>query len=145
MGRPLRLACDNCIPGDASGWYLPLGLATLACLGLAVACMYVAARRGGVRAISAKVAAVTLVVGPVGGIVAMATDVTFDGAICGSALSTSRDRPLPGHRLDPTQEGCRRKGEAIVRGASVWALTSAGAAALLLAGSSLPPRRVAFA
>jgi hypothetical protein len=54
------LACDNCIPGDASGWYLPLGLLTLLAVAAAGACVVVARRRGGRRAVPLWVAAAAL-------------------------------------------------------------------------------------
>lgn len=140
------LACDNCIQGDASGWYLPLALLVAACLGLAAGCVFLARRRTGARALATTAAAVALVVGPVGAVFAIATDATFEGVICGSALSASLERPRPGMTLDRWQEGCRLHGEAVIRGATAWGVASAGAAALLVLGSSLPPRRrAAFA
>lgn len=148
MGRPLTLlACDNCIPGDASVLYLPLSLGVAVALVLALGCVWLATTRDGVRSIAATVAAIALVIGPVGGVVALASDVGTGNSVCGSALSASLLRGVPNDAaLDEGQTECKERGEKTVRGASVWAVTAAVCAGVLVAASSLPPRRrAAFA
>ena len=145
MGGALRLACDNCIPGDASGWSLPLAAGALVALALAVLCVAVSSRRSGVRAILARVAASALVIGPAGALFLLAADVRYGDTYCGSALSASLERPRPGHDLDERQEGCRRNGADRVSFAAAWAATAFGGAAVCMAAASLPAKRAAYA
>ncbi len=130
------LACDNCTPGDASGWYLPLGLLFVVCVALAVLVL-TRWRRGRVLR---WVMAAGLLVPPLA-VVAVATDTTYDGVICGSALSASLERPAHGLALDRAQEGCRVKGERTVVVAERVAAAGLGVAALCALGAAVPERR----
>jgi hypothetical protein len=142
VGRHLILACDNCIPGDASGWYVPLTLGMLAALLLAAGCARVAGRRDGARSTAALVAAVALVVVPFGAVLALSVDPGRGNVVCGSALSSSLERGLPNDAaLDAGQTYCKTRGMAIRRGAGTAVAASLVGAALLVGWSSLPPRR----
>ncbi|HEX8004419.1 MAG TPA: hypothetical protein VF519_17160 [Mycobacteriales bacterium] len=141
MGRHLILACDNCIPGDASGWYAPLALALLVSLVLAGWCGWVALGHEGARAVAAKVAAAALAIVPAASMLAMATDVGRGNLVCGSALSSSLERGVPNDAaLDENQTFCKERGEAVVRGAATATGTAVVASALLMAYASVPRR-----
>ncbi len=147
MGRPLiPYACDNCVIRDVSGWTLPIVLGVLVALGLAVWCLLVSTQRSGARAVAARVAAVALAAGPLGGALAASWQIESHGAICGSALHASAVRGVPTDAaLTVEQAGCQTEGRALVRGGVAAAATAAACAALLMAGSSLPRRRAAYA
>ena len=142
MGRPLILACDNCIPGDASPYYLPLALVTIVVGALAWWALRRARGTAGRRRVLLRAGAIVLMAGPLGAILVVSSDVTYDRAICGSALKTSLDRPRPGMALDATQEGCRRKGERIVAAATAYGVAATAVALVVLAGAALPVRPV---
>ena len=147
MGRPLILACDNCIVGDASRYYLPLAAGLAVALVLALGCAWLAVGRDGPRAVATTVAAVMLGVVPAGSVVVLSSDVGTGNLTCGSALSSSLLRGLPNDAaLNEDQRYSKERGEATVRRAAVATGTAVPAAALLVALSSTPPRRrTAFA
>jgi hypothetical protein len=72
-------------------------------------------------------------------------DATYGDTTCGSALSASLERPLPGSDLDARQERCRRTGDDRVAFAGAWAATAAAGAGVLVAGAALPPSGRAYA
>lgn len=141
MGRPLRLACDNCIRGDVSAWYGPFALVLIACaVGTAIA-FTVALQRDGRRGTLLWLAGWAMVCGPPVAIVGMTSDIRWERTYCGSALDASLTRPRPGARLDLAQEGCRAEGARVVRFATGWAGLTTVVAVGSLAGAALPVRR----
>ncbi|HVF03572.1 MAG TPA: hypothetical protein VNA20_01910 [Frankiaceae bacterium] len=143
MGRALRLlACDNCIPGDASGWYVPLGALVLAAVLTAAATWRRAGARTGWRAAALRLSGLVLLAGPPAAVLAVASDVTYGRTHCGSALSASLERGVPdGKALDPAQAGCKDKGDRIVAYAYAYTGATFVAAAVAAGAGSAPGRR----
>jgi hypothetical protein len=87
-----------------------------------------------------RVAAAALAAWPALGL-ALGATVTFDGAICGSALAASLERGIPNDAaLDHYQAGCKARGAAIVRGVGAYGAAALGAVVLAAAAGSVPPR-----
>ena len=117
----------------------------IACaVGTAVAFTF-AVQRDGRRGTLLWLAGWALVCGPPVAIVGLTSDISWERTHCGSALSASLTRPLPGARLDVAQEGCRAEGEDVVRFATAWAGLTTVVAVGSLAGVALPVRRRATA
>jgi peptidoglycan/LPS O-acetylase OafA/YrhL len=144
VGRHLRLACDNCVPGDASGWYLPLAFGVVAAFALAFGCLLLAGRRERWGRALALVAAGCLAAGPAAAVFVLAAPVTYDGGrvTCGSALSASLERGLPDDSaLDEYQAGCKARGERWRGVAAVLGIGSVVVAGVCAAGAALPDGR----
>jgi hypothetical protein len=142
VGRHLTpLACDNCIPGDASGWWLPLALGSVAVVAVAYVAWGFAARAEGRRwGVALRVAAAALAAWPVVGL-ALGMSITYDGASCGSALSASLERGVPDDSaLDHYQAGCKARGATVVRRVGTYGAVTLGAVVLAAVAGSVSPR-----
>ena len=145
MGRHLSLACDNCVPGDASGWYLPLAaLVMLSVAGGALAWL-LANDRIKRSALLLRVAGLALLAGPPVAVFLAIGDVTYDRAACGTALSASLERGLPDDSaLDHWQAGCKAKGERVVGAATAYGGATLGVAVLAGTVAFAAPARSAL-
>lgn len=145
MGRALTpYACDNCVPGDASGWTVPLLVLVLLCGAVAAAAWLRsndAARRG---AVLLRLSGLLLLAGPPVAAVAAMGDVTYGRTHCGSALAASLLRGRPDDSaLDAAQAGCQAKGERVVGVARTYGAATLAVAVLAGVAGAVPSRRQA--
>lgn len=142
MGRLLSLACSNCVPGDASGWYLPLAAICVAGVLLGLAARRLAEGRSGLRYGVTLLAAATIAFAPGLAVAALAADAGYRDVVCGSALSASLLRGLPDDSaLDDAQAGCKAAGLRRVRLVTTSAAVLVGLAALTLLAAGVPGQR----
>jgi hypothetical protein len=135
------LACDNCVPGDASGWYLPLALLGVVAALLAYGAYRLALRRSARRRAVTLGAAWLLLLGPVGAVLALTGHLRWHGVECGSALAASLERGVPTDAaLDAAQRGCKDTGRYVVR-AAAWGGGGLALAGLVAVAAATPPRR----
>ena len=108
-------ACDNCVPGDSSPYYLPLFI--LAAAGLLLSVGILLLTRGAPRRprLYGIAAAVCLGIGLPFATALTHFPISAQGATCGGALTSSMERGVPTDAaLDPTQSACKERGQTVI-------------------------------
>ena len=114
-GQIIVPACDNCVPGDSSPYYLPLFI--LAAAGLLLSLGILLLTRGVPRRprLYGIAAAVCLGIGLPVAAALTHLPISARGATCGGALTSSLERGVPtDSALDPTQSACKKRGQTVI-------------------------------
>jgi hypothetical protein len=145
---PVLLACDNCLPGDASPYYLPLAATVVASVLIGVL-LYRRSRiatRGAVRLpILVVVCLVCLCIVVPASVAATVIPIQTRGVQCGNAIRASLERGIPNDdALDRYQRACKDVGTTLVRSAVIvggLSITVAAASGLAAFGLTAGRRR----